>query len=153
MANQIILQFHLAMKTIIVVLSCFTYMEKGSIAHYQYWGHNMWTAKFVRSQIARFMGLTCGPLESCRPQMGPMLAPWTLLSGMLCGQRYGIYQNLMPPHSFLTWIKSYRKEPYCKRSSFFWALTPLHVCTQGTHPDPFSYLHKLKNTRFLCFSH
>ena len=26
------------------------------------------------------MGLTWGPPWSCRPQMGPMLAPWTLLS-------------------------------------------------------------------------
>ena len=32
-------------------------------------------------QIARFMGPTWGPPGSCRPQMGPMLAPWTLLSG------------------------------------------------------------------------
>ena len=34
------------------------------------------------SQIASFMGPTWGPPGSCRPQMGPMLAPWTLLSGL-----------------------------------------------------------------------
>ena len=33
------------------------------------------------TQIARFMGSTWGPPGSCRPQMGPMSAPWTLLSG------------------------------------------------------------------------
>ena len=33
----------------------------------------------LSSQIARFMGPTWGPPGSCRPQMGPMLAPWTLL--------------------------------------------------------------------------
>ena len=33
-------------------------------------------------QIAKFMGPTWGPPGSCRPQMGPMLAPWTLLSGV-----------------------------------------------------------------------
>ena len=33
------------------------------------------------TQIAKFMGPTWGPPGSCRPQMGPMLAPWTLLSG------------------------------------------------------------------------
>ena len=33
------------------------------------------------AQIARFMGPTWGPPGSCRPQMGPMLSPWTLLSG------------------------------------------------------------------------
>ena len=31
-------------------------------------------------QIAKFMGPTWGPPGSCRPQMGPMLVPWTLLS-------------------------------------------------------------------------
>ena len=34
------------------------------------------------SQIAKLMGPTWDPLGSCRPQMGPMLAPWTLLSGI-----------------------------------------------------------------------
>ena len=32
-------------------------------------------------QIARFMGPTWGPPGSGHPQVGPMLAPWTLLSG------------------------------------------------------------------------
>ena len=36
----------------------------------------------VPCQIAKFMGLTWGPLGSCRPQMGLMLAPWT------CYQEY-----------------------------------------------------------------
>ena len=35
----------------------------------------------VQTQIARFMWPTWGPPGSCRPQVGPMLAPWTLLSG------------------------------------------------------------------------
>ena len=34
-------------------------------------------------QIAKFMGPTWGPPGSCQPQMGPMLAPWTLLSGII----------------------------------------------------------------------
>ena len=45
----------------------------------------------VISQIANFMGPTWGPPGSCRPQMGPMLAPWTLLSGMFNWQPYGYY--------------------------------------------------------------
>ena len=32
-------------------------------------------------QIARFTRPIWGPPGSCRPQMGPILAPWTLLSG------------------------------------------------------------------------
>ena len=31
---------------------------------------------------ANFMGPTWGPPGSCRPQMGPMLDPWTLLLGI-----------------------------------------------------------------------
>ena len=45
------------------------------------------TAKPCASQIARFMGPPWGPPGSCRPQVGPMLAPWTLLSGIF----YEIY--------------------------------------------------------------
>ena len=36
---------------------------------------------WMHPQMAKFMGPTWGPSDSCRPQMGPMLAPWTLLSG------------------------------------------------------------------------
>ena len=36
----------------------------------------------IPSQIAKFMGPTWGPSGSCRPQMGPMLDQWTLLSGL-----------------------------------------------------------------------
>ena len=38
--------------------------------------------KMNYSQIAKFMGPTWGPPGSYRPQMGPILAPWTLLSGL-----------------------------------------------------------------------
>ena len=38
-----------------------------------------------RSQKAKFMGTIWGPPGSCRSQMGPMLAPWTLLSGLFQG--------------------------------------------------------------------
>ena len=37
--------------------------------------------KSITTQIVRFMGPTCGPPGTCRPQMGPMMTPWTLLSG------------------------------------------------------------------------
>ena len=36
-----------------------------------------------KSQRARIMGPTWGPPGSCRPQVGPMYAPWTLLSGII----------------------------------------------------------------------
>ena len=47
----------------------------------------------IMPQIAKFMGLTWGPSGSCRPQMGPMLAPWTLLSGIP-----SIIHNVTFPH-------------------------------------------------------
>ena len=37
----------------------------------------------VMTQIAKFMGPSWGPPRSFRPQMGPMLAPGTLLSGII----------------------------------------------------------------------
>ena len=48
-----------------------------------YLGGNMIDIKMNNraTQIARLMGPTWGPPGSCRPQRGPMLAPWTLLSG------------------------------------------------------------------------
>ena len=39
-------------------------------------------------QTAKFMGPIWGPPGSCRPQMGPLLAPWTLLPGMHIVTRY-----------------------------------------------------------------
>ena len=44
-------------------------------------GQDKMTAISLTTQKAKFIGPTWGPLGSCQPQMGPMLAPWTLLSG------------------------------------------------------------------------
>ena len=46
-------------------------------------GYGNSTFRGVRSQITKFMGPTWGPSGSCRAQMGPMLAPWSLLSGLI----------------------------------------------------------------------
>ena len=45
-------------------------------------------------QIARFMGPTWGPSGADRTQVGPMLAPWTLLSGSI---RFMCYIHLYLP--------------------------------------------------------
>ena len=42
----------------------------------------------VLSLIARFMGPTCDPSGADRTQVGPMLAPWTLLCGYLTCEIY-----------------------------------------------------------------
>ena len=41
----------------------------------------LWISDLMITHIAKFMGPTWGPPGSCWPQSGPMLAPWTLLSG------------------------------------------------------------------------
>ena len=50
------------------------------------------------SQTAKFMGPTWGPPGSCRPQMGPMLAPWTLISGFVLR-----YQTVNTLWKWLVW--------------------------------------------------
>ena len=40
-----------------------------------------WKCMFKTALIARFMGPARGPSGADRTQVGPMLAPWTLLSG------------------------------------------------------------------------
>ena len=46
----------------------------------------LWNTIFIfcgdMSQIVRFMGPTRGSPRPCRPQVGPILTPWTLLSGV-----------------------------------------------------------------------
>ena len=50
----------------------------------KYWMYHL----LIWNQIARFMGPTCGTPGSYRPQMGPMLAPWSLLSANICISKY-----------------------------------------------------------------
>ena len=50
----------------------FSYNKYGPVTFISEQLHN-------RSQIAKFMGPTWGPPGSCRPQMGPMLVPWTFM--------------------------------------------------------------------------
>ena len=54
-------------------------------------GRHFFLFQCDNSQIAKLMEPTWGPPGSCRPQMGPMLAPWTLLSGLLCMSWYDIF--------------------------------------------------------------
>ena len=57
-------------------------------------------------QIARFMWPTWGPPGSCRPQMGPMLAPWTLLPGLLWRCHYLLLEQTASRLSRCRKIKS-----------------------------------------------
>ena len=50
------------------------------------------------SRISRFMGPTRGPSGADWTQVGPMLAPWTLLSGLLASGRMTLSLKLLYAH-------------------------------------------------------
>ena len=60
-------------------------------------------------QITRFMGPTWGPPGTCRSQMGPMLAPWTLLSGASNAENVSISWLLHVTASFF-FLKIIRRQ-------------------------------------------
>ena len=64
--------------------------------------HGLWKRVSKTSLKARFMGPTWGPSGADRAQMGPMLAPWTLLSGMLYNI-LSVRKMLLMPTSQWTW--------------------------------------------------
>ena len=75
-------------------------------------------------QIARFMGPTWGPPGSCRPQMGPMLVPWTLLLGMLTCRRN--IMDILSPLPVLCertpLVVSLSKDRLCKALTFLFGV-------------------------------
>ena len=59
--------------------------------------HGITRPRWVKtSQAARFMGPTWGPPGSCRPQLGPMLTQWTLLSE-ICSQITLCWRYILSP--------------------------------------------------------
>ena len=54
-------------------------------------GLNIWSSLHPDSKVH---GPTWGPPGSSPPQMGPMLVPWTLLSGWFLGAKQTIWHNL-----------------------------------------------------------
>ena len=54
----------------------------------------------IVSHIAGFMGPTWSPPGSCRPQIGPILAPWSLLSGLtwsIANTEYRMHKDFNNP--------------------------------------------------------
>ena len=70
-----------------------------------------------QAQIVRFMGPTWGPPGSWWPQMGPMLAPWILLSGRFMGSMQGRHRGPIELFTFrglYQWLRSRPITPvYC----------------------------------------
>ena len=58
------------------------------------------------SLVARFMGPTWGPSGADRTQVGPMLAPWTLLSGMVKLMIQAMFNTSQPEPGHL-WLMAF----------------------------------------------
>ena len=65
------------------MMSLLTHWSLGDVAEIFKINFSNWPYSIV-TQISRFMGPTWGPSGADRTQVGPILAPWTLLSGNLC---------------------------------------------------------------------
>ena len=93
------------------------------------------------AQIAKVMGPKWGPPGSCRPQMGPMLAPWTLLSGCIY-----VVRNLLHPHKFTNqWWNSLEPSK---------CTTPQRILNMRTYhcPSVISVLCKSWSTKYNTWS-
>ena len=79
-------------------------------APYQYDSHKMVTL------IARFMGPTWGPSGADRTQVGPMWAPWTLLSGYIHVILPPLqdYRNMMISWHETHYVITYRNQNNCR---------------------------------------
>ena len=63
---------------------------------------------YIDSLTARFMGPTWGPSGTDRTQVGPMLAPWTLLSGaLLLRKRCGYHHIYMMSPGWCSHVHGY----------------------------------------------
>ena len=71
-------------------------------------------------QIARFMGPKWGPHGSYRPQMGPMLAPQTLLSGTMPVLDTMIMISSALDLNGFSIVMSFTPQPYkCTKRKYF----------------------------------
>ena len=86
------------------------YVHFLSLSSNQNMGHGpLYTIRSWRNNtplIARFMGSTWGPSGPDRTQIGPMLAPWTLLSGTICFPVCSYVSSFTLPHLHIS-ITSY----------------------------------------------
>ena len=71
----------------------------------------VYVKNYVDALIARFMGPTWGPSGADRTQVGPMLAPWTLLSGRLM-LRCACYRSVSPKSFRITSLELALDKPY-----------------------------------------
>ena len=91
----------------------------------------------MTSEIARFMRPTWGPPGDNRTQVGPMLAPWTLLSGMAFPMHAFYEGNLLIRSQYcraliyylLAWANSWTKS--CWWSQISWHSCYTKICSMS----------------------
>ena len=95
--------------------------------------------------LARFMRSTWGPSGADRTQVGPMLAPWTLLAGSvwLCS---GVDSCDSPIHGVLSWWRYHQIENF----SALLAICEVNPPVTGGFPSGIS-LTKPSDAELWCF--
>ena len=88
------------------------------------------------SQTAKFMGPTWGPPGPCRPQMGPMLAPWTLLSSLYSIQGSAISQLNVTKHVLSQW----QSKGSAKWENITMPVSIYHVCVRSKPKENITYV-------------
>ena len=106
------------------------------------------------TQIAKFMGPTWGPPGSCRPQMGPMLAPWTLLLGYACRQYEVLMQITKQTRIISPWAREpdNNKEIKSLPSCHCWYLAAFYVLSllfSSVAPLALKHIEVLQKARYL----
>ena len=88
------------------------------------------------TQVRRVMVPTWGPSGSYLPQMGPMLAPWTLLSGMV--QNNMIWNGAMQSiHQYPFWDQGDVRVPFYLVGSTRLHQTPALHASLSCRPTPY----------------
>ena len=128
--------------------------------------HNFHWSYYVVYLITRFMGPTWGPSGADRTQIGPMLAPWTLVSGLATGhtvKQYAMctevlwsgrcirYQNMLKPSHHWPFVRGISWLALCERNPH--VIGGLHVPSQRGKwsavtlfvVDPWTVLNKLSS--------
>ena len=101
----------------------FIYIDKRALGDYPLAGPIILTHIYdaILSLIARFMGPTRGPSGAKRTQVGPMLAPWTLLSGISQGHNqsaHWVWVNSVMPDETIWHHRIYRQVSNIRRTKF-----------------------------------
>ena len=112
----------------------------------------LWNSQACTSQIAKFMGPTWVPPGPCQSQMGPILAPWTLLSSKTAKQvrkqtltllegHFTTQENEMSHNSFaeLAWFVEQPQNPCSIKRRYITGIW-IPIINRRRYDDCFIYI-------------